>query len=212
MTRQNIIDEIRQIIYNGPPNDDAVITPEMVNLHLNEAIAMSVKKTFADSYQIDAVGNIPDGFYITYGGLKPLQDPVTKYYTLTLPQVPLSLPRGQSISNAVFYSLSNIKKEGSRISPREIALMFEVPLDTDEIYYWVEQKTMYIWSAKDISSFTAFVRMAYSQNSDMSSEINCPDDMLANIKQYCLQILMTMHNNPINLGNEGRDFSTTKAN
>lgn len=212
MTRQNIVDEILQFIYNGLPNDDAVITPELVNFHLNEAIGLAIKKSFANTYQIDGVGSVPDGFYLTYGGLTVTKDTVTGYYTVTLPQVPIGIPKGQSIASVVFYSLSKVKKEASRISQRELSHMFEIPIDSDQIYYWAEGKILYAWSSKDISSNSAFVRMVYSQNSDLTSEINCPDDIIPEVKQYCIQLLMSMHNNPINLGNEGKDFSTTKAN
>ena len=66
MTRKVLIEEIRRIYYGGLPIDDANLTENEVNLHINQAIAAVAKENYVDYIKMDGVENVDDAFYTTF--------------------------------------------------------------------------------------------------------------------------------------------------
>lgn len=210
-TRKNIIDRVRRLIYGGYPTDDAQITVNLVNSWLNDAIAAACVSSFWASYKVDQVGSVADGFYMTFSPFSLSKDSNTGYYNFTLPALPLSLPKSHSISNVFVISGSKVKTECSRIDQRELGLMFEVPLDSDEVYYWVEQQTLYLWSKRDISAYTAYVRMPYGSASTntLTSIVNVPDDLVPQVIEYLVKAAGEQRRMPSVNQNEGIEKANT---
>lgn len=189
ITRKNIIDRIRRAIYGGIPPDSAEITVNLVNSYLNDGIAAAAKKNFQENFAVDQIGSVADGFYMTFSPFTISHDDVTGYYGFDAPQMPLSLPAGINVSNLFVVMPSKIKVECSRITTRDLQVMFEVPMDTREIYYWLEGMKVMLWSKGDITGSKAYMRMPYAESSDLNAAINCPPDMIPDVTGYVLQML-----------------------
>jgi hypothetical protein len=213
MTRGQIIAQIRRIIYNGYPPDDADVTELLTNQYLNEGIGLAIAKNYSSSLQIDNVGSVSDGFIMTFSGFTITKDNNTQYYSITLPQIPLALPRKDSITNVFLFNPSKIKIEGCRINPKELSYMFGIPLDDTQIYFWTEGLTMFLWAFnKDLTKYNIYVRMPFTQSSTLTDEVNCPDDYLADVINYTLQLLMAERNQPKILNNEATGIANAKPN
>lgn len=211
ITRRNIIDQIRRIVYNGVPPDSAMITVNLVALYLNEGIALAAKQAFADSYQIDQVGDVPGAFYMTFSPFTLSHDANTGYYSFGIPKMPLSLPEGKDISNVFIISGSKRKTECSRINTRDLQLMFEVPLDTSEVYYWTEGMTAFLWSKIDITGYTAYIRMPYAEGDSLDDAINCPPDMIPSVIDFTMKAMNIQIHNPNPTQNENIEKSNIIA-
>jgi hypothetical protein len=211
MTRKQIIYQILRFIYNGEPNDDADITPNLVNQYLNEGIAQAVKAAYAMSYNIDQVGSVPDGFYMTTKGLSLTKDSDTGYYHTDLPQVPVAISKDDSITDMVVLLGSGRKRSGVRVEQKELGVMFEVRIDSTMIYYWIEGKTLYAWSNMDISDKTCMVRQVITQGTDLDDTINCPDDLLDSVIKYTTSILPYELLQGKDVSNEGHSITNAKS-
>lgn len=198
------------MIYNGIPTEDATITVNLVNQYLNDGIAAAAIAAYEKEYAIDRVGSVPDGFYMTFSGMAITKDEETSYNHFTLPQIPVGLSKENSVSDVFVIKPSGAKIFCTRVEQREIPLMFMMPLDTSEAYYWIEGKEAYVWAKGDISDGKPRVRMVYSQSTDLNSEINCPGDMIPEVISYTIKMLMAEKNQPMNTSNEGIDTPNIK--
>lgn len=189
ITWKNIIDQVRRLIYGGMPPDSAEITPSLVFLYAKEGLGLAIKKYFTSTFVIDLRGDVPDASVMTFSPYTLSQDPLTKWYSFAVPVMPLALPNGSDISNVFIIQPSGIKTECSRVKTRDMSVMFEVPLDTSEVYYWIDSGKVNLWSMNDISMASAYIRMPYADGTDMNAAINCPPDLLGDVINFTIQLL-----------------------
>ena len=212
MTRANVIDMIRSMIYGGMPPDSAEITKPLVNSYLNAALGLVIKKNYQERYAVDQVGSVADGFYMTLSPYTLSLDSATGYYTFQLPTLPISISDNVSTSDVFVVLKTGIKKECSRITRRELQVMFELPLDLSEIYYWVEGNNTYLWSQNNISGLSVYVRVPYSESTDINSLFNCPSDMIGDVIQFVLTFLGVEAKSPSMNNNENVETRNIRPN
>ena len=107
ISRYELAERIQRVIYNGLPTDDATITIPVINLWINDALAATAKKNYAESLQIEGIAYINNSFYTTYKGIAITQDE-EGLWKFSLPQIPLGLGRNEGISTVQFLSLIHI--------------------------------------------------------------------------------------------------------
>lgn len=210
MIRQNLIDDILRIVYNGIPTEDAGISRAYINQLINQGIATVIREFYSLSLKVDGVGEVPDGFYVSLSGFDIQKDPLTGYYYFTLPQTPVSFPKDKGIGELFIINRSGARVEGIRISQREIPLIFMLPFVTNFVYFWVEGNTLRMWSKRDVTQENCYVRMVYSESSDLSSELNCPPDLVPDVVTYVVGLLTKEKAQPMNTSNEGVDTPNIK--
>lgn len=202
ITWKNIIDQVRRSVYGGMPPDSAEITVNLVFLYAKEGLAMALKKYFNSTFAIDMKGDIPDASLMTFSPYTITQDPLTKWYSFPLPAMPLALPENMDISNVFLLKPSGNKIECSRIGANDLSVMFEVPMDTSEVYYWIDSGNVNMWSMNDITKASAYIRMPYADGGNINSNINCPPDLIGDVVSFTLQLLNEQVKMPATTQNE----------
>lgn len=205
MTRKVLIEQIRRIYYGGVPNDDATLSEKEVNILINEAIAYVAKMSYAESIKLDGIETIADLFYATFKNLSITKDTDTGYYSLDLPQVPLGLSRGYGISTVTFPTSTGLAKSPIPISVRELDYMDNLKQPPSKIFYWVEGKKLWFKSYTNLVGKLAIVRMVSSENSDMESELNVPQEYISDIIDLVLNKLKIRKGTPEDAVNDGVD-------
>jgi hypothetical protein len=205
MTRKVLIEQIRRIYYGGVPNDDATLSEKEVNTYISEAIAYIAKINYTDAIKLDGIESVADSFYATFKNLAITKDNDTGYYSLDLPQVPLGLSRGYGISTVTFPTSTGLAKSPIPISVRELEYMDNLKQPPSKIFYWAEGKKLWFKSYTNLVGKFAIVRMVSSENSDMDSELNVPQEYISDIIDLILNKLKIRKGTPEDSVNDGVD-------
>src|SRR6476660_7618326 len=97
MTRRAYIEQVRRLIYNGQPSDDATITVGLVNVWLNQAIGVAAKANYKENVALDGIGFVNNSFYSKFSSLS-ISSNGNFLWKVTLPQIPFGVGANQGIS------------------------------------------------------------------------------------------------------------------
>ena len=205
ISRYELAERIQRVIYNGLPTDDATITIPVINLWINDGLAVAAKKNYAESLQIEGVAYINNSFYTTYKGLTITPDE-SQIWKFSLPQIPLGLGRNEGISTVQFKGDGKVSFTAIPLSQNQVGYADTLRVVPNKIFYWNEGQTVYVKSAIQMNNYTATVRMVSGGNSsDLDSVLNIPDDYVADVIGYVVKLLMTERSQPIDTTNDGMD-------
>lgn len=176
MTRAQLVELIQRDIYNGMPMDDAQITDNEISLWLGQAIATVMEERYKKDAEVESITYMNDMYYATFKNRVVSKDTDTGYYYLSLPQVPLGLPRGISIAGVYFKSgEGQLTDTVVQIAPQEIDVMRVLPMPKNKIFGWTEGSTFYMMSYKNLKDLKGIVRMVTSEATPDSTDI--PDNI-----------------------------------
>lgn len=206
-SRLQYIEQIRRMIYNGQPSDDASITIGLVNQWLNQAIGVAAKTNYTDSIKLDGIAYINNSFYSTYKNLEVVEDEQF-LWKITLPDIPFGLGANEGVSTLKF-------KDGDT---RQISLpvvwltqaqrsfsssMRPIP---NKLLAYSEGEFLYVISTILLNQYTAQATMVSGGlSTDLGSTLNIPADYLPVITNYLKQELMFERSVPADVTNDGKD-------
>ena len=210
MTRKALIYKILIQIYGGPPTDDSDISDDLVNVWVNEGVALAAKQNYKDAIQIDGMGYINNSFYATYSGLAIVSDTTDNLcYKLTLPQLPLGIGRNEGVATLKFKDSNGfVSLTGIPLSINQQAYADNMPVIPNKIMYWPEGNTLRMKSALQLWNYTGIVKMVSAGDStDLNSTLLVPDDYIPVVTDYVSKMLLLQRSQPVDTANDGLDKS-----
>lgn len=186
--RKQLIQRIRKHLNNGYPNDAFATSDNEIMLYIDQSIGQQIKALAYERAKLNAsegfnVLEVPEAFQITQS-LPALQlDDASGYWFTTLPQPPISLPLGYSITRIYtkspafgesdFVRLIDAKRWGRR-------KLLPMP---DCILGMIENQTLWLTAANNqtLSPFVFYVQMPINRTSDITQPMNLPDDIIETI-------------------------------
>lgn len=190
-SKLQLIQRIKKHIADGFPNSSFSATDNEVLLYIDEALAFNLIGQVYANAKIEGALAVPEAYLVTYN-LTLSQDMVTGYWFSALPQPPVSLPLGYSISRV--YPAMSQYGEGQdfvAIKAKRVSYRKNLPLPPTG-RYWVENKKIW-FAASDNTSLLGipfYVQMACTRTSDTSEAMNLPDDAIEGIFQNVTQKLI----------------------
>lgn len=178
--RKMFIERVKRHMNNGFPNDEFSMSDNEINLYIDEAVAPQIKAAAYEHAKIDGVLAIPEGFLITYEITDLQQDPITGYWSAELPQPPLSLPLGYSITDAYFANAPMGRGQSIfLIKAKRRPYRFNMARPTGT-FAWLENNKIWLEASNGhpLSGSSLFVQMPSSRSTDNNSPMNMPDDVL----------------------------------
>lgn len=211
MTRKAFIEMFRRQIYGGQPSSDASITVGLVNVWLEQAIAVAAKTNYTDSIKLDGIAYVNGSFYTTYKSLSVSSDEQF-LWKITLPHLPFGLGTDEGVSTLKFKD-----SDSNQISQSVIWLtqsqksyyqsMRPIP---NKILAYSEGTFVYAISTILLSQYTAHVTMiSGGDKTDLNSTLNCPSDYFPIMLQYLQQQLLLEKAQPVDVANDGLDAQRT---
>lgn len=108
-TKQLLIERIKRHIANDFPSVDFSASDNEVLLYIDQALAANLIGQVFNNAKVEGSIAVPEAYLTTYLLPSLQQDLVTKEWTTTLPQPPVSLPLGYSVDNIYFANSINGK-------------------------------------------------------------------------------------------------------
>jgi hypothetical protein len=200
-TRQQLIQALRRHINNGWPTTSYPVTANELTLYIDRAIAFNIVGKAWESAKLTGVMEVPEAFLITYQLLNITQDPISGYWLSTLPQPPVSLPLGYSITRV--YPANSQYGEGNDFLPvkaKRTAYRQHLPVPPGG-HYKVENGTVYLKSNDNspLLGIPFYVVMPTSRTSDITQNMNLPDDIIITIWDSVIAQLTNRLGTPIDI-------------
>lgn len=211
MTRRFLIERIIRQIYGGFPNDDSSIGESLVNVWMNDAIAIAAKNNYKDSMNLEQVGFVNNSFYTTFKGLSVSVNE-RFLYQITLPQLPVGIGSTYGISTLQFKDSSgNLSMPCIPLTENQKAYSQQLRPIPNRVLFYPEGIFIYAISTLNLNAYTASVSMISGGDStNLDSVLNVPDDYINVIIEYCKSQLMFERNVTVDGANDGTDLGSSK--
>lgn len=175
---RQLIQRISKHINDGILSDDFAVSDNEIQLYITDAIAFGLVGGVYNNAHVTGTMEVPEGYLVTYKLPEATADPVSGYWKTTLPQPPLSLPLGYSISR-VYFDMGNgsISTDALPIKNRRVGYRNLLPMPIG-VRYWVESTTMWLAASDNsqLSGSSIYVQMPSARSSDVDAPLNMPDD------------------------------------
>ena len=178
-----LINRIERHINDNFPSSDWKVSTNEMQLYIEEALAFALVGNVYNQAKIEGNLVVADGFLTTYALPALTQDAITHQWYTTLPQPPLSLPLGYSITNGYFADAVNGKGQAVNfIKAKRVAYRNNMP-----IQYGVNASVegsrinMEAYDGSSLYGKTFYVTMAGTRITDIDAVLNVPDDIISGI-------------------------------
>lgn len=179
-TKKLLVQRIRQDLANDFPDSDFELSEREVLLHIDQALAFGVVGQVWNNAKVIGNMEVPEGYLTTYELESLIQNQITSEWYATLPQPPVSLPLGYSITRAYFASTENgVSQEILPIKSKRAGFRNLMPRPAGAEYK-INGSTIYI-TANDgspLAGLNVFVEMIKTRTESMTETLNMPDDAI----------------------------------
>ena len=197
-TKKLLVQRFRQDLANDFPDSEFSISENEVLLHIDQALAYNAVGQVYSGAKVLGTLEVPEGYITRYSLSSLVQDPITSEWYATLPQPPVSLPLGYSITRAYFAStLNGVSQEILPIKAKRAAYRNNMPRPSGAEYK-VNGSIIYI-TANDgspLSDLQVYVEMLNSRTSSMTETLNLPDDAIEGIYNLAYAKLVQRYKMP----------------
>lgn len=187
-----LIERFKRHLADGWPNNDFSISTNEINLYIDQAVATAIVGQVYAGAKISGVLEMPEAYLVTYRFATLAKDDVTNLWFVTLPQSPLSLPLGYSITGAYFADKRFGKGVyGNAIKNKRVPYREYMPKPTGWSYF--SENVLFWASANDGSSLAnipLYVQMPSPRGTDLDAPMNLPDDAIDAVFKNVMTILL----------------------
>ena len=179
-TKQQLIERIKRHIANEFPDSSFSASDNEVLLYVDSAAAFTLVGQTYGMAKIE--GNIAVGeAWLTTYALDALQeDTISGYWYTTLPQPPVNLPLGYSISR-VYFGQGGLgqSREVLPIKAKRVGYRIDMPMPSGA-RYWVEGSRMWVaaYDGQSLLDLPLYATMAKTRTESMTEALNMPDDAI----------------------------------
>lgn len=207
MIRGQFIESILMQLYGAKQTDDAEITYNLVNLYVQEGIAIAAQAAYKSSIQIDGVGYINNGFYTTFSGLAISQDTTDNLcYSFSLPEIPVGIGANMGVAEVRFKADGFTSLPAIPVSINQWGYFDSMRPIPNKIIILPEGKSVRAKTPLILTNYTATIKMISSGDvSNLNSELNVPPDYLQICRDYIVQKLLAQRSVPADVYNDGTD-------
>jgi hypothetical protein len=205
-TKKLLIQRLRQDLANDFPDAEFSISEREVLLHIDQALAYNAVGQVYNGAKVLGSLEVPEGYLTRYALAALVQDQITSEWYATLPQPPVSLPLGYSITRCYFASAQNgVSQEILPIKAKRSAYRNNMPRPAGAEYKVSNGSTIFI-TANDGSplyGLQVYVEMLNTRTSSMTDVLNLPDDAIEGIYNLAYQKLSQRYKMPKDIIEDG---------
>lgn len=197
-TKRMFVERIRRHVTNGFPNDDYSASEREVMLYLDSALAAGMIGQVYANAKVEGNLVMPEAYVTRYALTALQQDSVTGEWYSTLPQTPVNLPLGYSITNAFFSSsVYGVSDPILPIRNKRVAYRKFMPSPSGSSYR-VDSNIIYVQASNSqpLLGLNLYVEMAKSRTDDLNEIMSLPDDAMEAIFMNVVQKLTSRYQEP----------------
>ena len=204
-TKKMLVQRLRQDIANDFPDSEFAFSEKETLLHIDQALAFNAVGQVYNGAKVLGTLEVPEGYLTRYSLASLVQNQITSEWYATLPQPPVSLPLGYSITRCYFASTQyGVSQEILPIRAKRAAYRNNMPRPAGA-EYTVNGNTISI-TANDgspLSGLQVYVEMLNTRTSSMTDVMDLPDDAIEGIYNLAYQKLTQRYKMPKDVIDDG---------
>jgi hypothetical protein len=192
-----LVERVKKHISDGFGGDDISVSDSELLLYIDSALAYNMIGQVYANAKIDGNLAMPEAYLTTYLMTNVAQDPATGLWFVTLPQPPVSLPLGYSISRVYSASNGQVSQDFFMIKAKRVGYRRNMPRPTG-VACSVEGSTLWMDASNGypLLGLPIYVQMAKSRTDSLSEPMNLPDDAIQGIFDKVIQELDSRYQQP----------------
>lgn len=179
-TKKMLVERLQIHMANNFPSSESSLTDNQVLLYVDQALAFNLVGQVWQNAKLEGVIDVPEGYLATYNITGLSKDENTGEWRASLPQTPISLPLGYSITEVYFASSANGKSQTVfPIKNKRVAYREFMPMPTG-VRYWVEGQTICLKASNgsSLQGQNLYVRMPKTRTLNINEALLIPDDAI----------------------------------
>lgn len=200
-SKKLIIEQVQRQLNNGFPDTDFKTSANEILLFIDQKLAFDIVGKAYDAAKIDGDLSVPDAFYITEELPTPVFNITHGWYETTLPQAPVSLPLGYSISR-VFFANGTFgeSQDVYLIKAKRVSYRNKMPLPNG-VRGFVEGGKIKLISnnGQPIDGLTLFATYAFSRTNNITDPLNLPDDVIGGVIDFVVNKIIQRMQLPMDI-------------
>lgn len=203
-TYSQLVQRISKHVNNGLIDDAFAISDNEILLYITDAIAFGLVGGVYNSAHLTGIMEVPEAYLATYLLPAVQLDPVSGYWTSTMPQPPISLPLGYSVNRVFFSTGTSQSIDCMLIKAKRVGYRNFLPQPVG-VRAWFENQIIWL-SASDnmyLGGNPLYVQMPITRainpttlKSDITQYLNVPDDAVNAIFDMVVKKIMQREQMP----------------
>ena len=169
---------IRHVNDNYPKAEFSASLKELI-LYIDQTLAFIIVGKAYENAKLEGVLVTPEAFLRTYTLDDVQKDSVTGVWYTTLPQPPLSLPLGYSVTRVYTSENGNPSRDFVPVRNKRLGYRNYMP-KKQCVFYWTENQMLYMQANNNqpLLNRPIYVQMPSSRTEDVNDEMALPDDVI----------------------------------
>lgn len=191
-TKAMLVERIKRHISDDFPNADFGASNNEMILYIDQAIAATLVGQVYNNAKLEGNLAMPEGYLSTFLLPAAAKNNITGYWTTTLPQPPVSLPLGYSITRGYFADAAyGTGTDIIWIKSKRVARRGLMPKQFG-VSGWVEGSTLFLEASNNIplNGVNFYVTMAKTRTTSLDEPLLIPDDAIEAVFQNVVAKLM----------------------
>ena len=213
MTYQQISEQIRTMLYDGIPSDDAAFSLRFIAELVAQEVAVQARKNAFENSNAGETTYANDTFTSTFTNVTVTYNSTLKQNFSVLPQIPAALPNNQEIVNITPVGILGRRRQIVLMKNKDKFMQDMLPPVRGFILAYIEDGKLYYDNIQEYMFTSVNITMvgAISSTGDLlSANLNVPKSSESEIIGKIFQMLRASKGLPEDVMNDARDLSTVQ--
>lgn len=213
MTYQQISEQIRTMLYDGIPSDDAAFSLRFIAELVAQEVAVQARKNAFENSNAGETTYANDTFTSTFTNVTVTYNSTLKQNFSVLPQIPTALPNNQEIVNITPVGILGRRRQIVLMKNKDKFMQDMLPPVRGFILAYIEDGKLYYDNIQEYMFTAVNITMvgAISSTGDLlSANLNVPKSSESEIIGKIFQMLRASKGLPEDVVNDARDLSTVQ--
>jgi hypothetical protein len=211
MTYQQISEQIRTMLYDGIPSDDASFSLRYIAELVAQEVAVQARKNAFENSNAGETTYANDTFTSTFTSVAVTYNSTLKQNYSVLPQIPTALPNNQEIVSITPLGIIGRRRQIVLMKNKDKFMQDMLPPVRGFILAYIEDGKLYYDNIQEYMFTSVNITMvgAISSTGDLlSANLNIPKSSESEIIGKIFQMLRASKGLPEDVMNDARDLST----
>ncbi len=213
MTYQQISEQIRTMLYNGIPQDDASFSLRYIAELVAQEVAVQARKNAFENSNAGETTYANDTFTSTFTNVAVTYNSTLKQNYSVLPQIPTALPNNQEIVSITPLGIIGRRRQIVLMKNKDKFMQDMLPPVRGFILAYIEDGKLYYDNIQEYMFTSVNITMvgAISSTGDLlSANLNVPKNVESEIIGKIFQMLRASKGLPEDVVNDARDLPTVQ--
>jgi hypothetical protein len=197
-SKKSFVERIKRDLHNGIPDSDFSISDNEILFHVDQAIAYAMVGSVYNLAKLEGTLTVPEAYISRFSITDLSKNEVTGEWYATLPQPPISLPLGYSITDVFFAKEAYGRSEPVMPLEAKVVSYRDMLPKPKGVTYYVQGSTIYLKDSEGspLRGLTLYVEMVKTRTVSWTEEISLPDDAIQNVYVSVMDALRKRIINP----------------